>query len=116
MFAETEVPAEGETFAVPVKATATGEIVWWLHRPEERILGERVKLEEGVSVLCVIEPKADGSSETGIVTAPVTGHLVKIIKEAGKAVKEGETIGEMIGIYPVPPWILEQLGPGEDIV
>lgn len=118
MFTETEVPVEGEAFTVPVRATATGKIVMWYHRPEETLGGEPIVLEAEVSTLCAIDAKVNGFPKTEFVKAPITGILVKIIKEKDEFVKKGDTIAEMKPphVNVVPPWILDELGPGEVIV
>ncbi len=106
MLEEGEVLAEGEV--VPVEATATGIIVWWIHRPGETLAGIPIVLEEG-DPLCVIDAKVDGFPRDVFVGSPATGKLVKIIKEEKESVEKGEPIGEMEPYVQIPsprpfPW------------
>ena len=101
MFTGTEVPAEGKTFTVPVKATATGRIDLWFFEENPTLGGEPLPIEEGWT-LCAIGVKTNGF-RVEYVEAPVRGYLVKIIKKEFELVKEGETIAEMKPLVPVVP-------------
>lgn len=111
MFDETEVPAEGETPTVPVKATATGTIRRWYYEAQEKVGNELQIISEG-DLICVIDVKTNDiltPTRSKHVYAPSKGYIDKIIKEAGD-VEEGETIAEWKPVPTVPLRILDRYG------
>lgn len=113
MFAGTELPTEGETFIIPIKATATGIIQMWFYRERETLGSEILEIPEG-SDLCAIEEIVNGFPRLKFVTAPVAGYIDKIIKKEKESVREGETIAEWVPAVPihiVPPEIPQELYP-----
>lgn len=111
MLLGTEVPMGGDT--IPVKATATGRIKKWYYRPGEKFAGgTRLMIDKGWTI-CDIEVRDNGFLRWESVEAPVDCVLVKIIKEEGELVSEGETVGEVepIATHEVPPGILDRYDP-----
>lgn len=115
MFDETEVPAEGETPTVPVKATATGTIGWWHYEARQKEGNEIKTIKEGETI-CVIDVKTNDDlhylypTRPERVYTPSKGYIEKIIKKVGEDVTEGETIAEWKTLSVVPPGILDRYG------
>ena len=114
MYTGTEVPTEGKTFTVPIKATATGKIGWWRYEAQEKE-GDEIKIiYEGTTIGVIdIESKVNESLTISIpkrVYAPSKGYIDKIIKKVGEDVEEGETIAEWMPVATVPMEILDRYG------
>lgn len=108
MLASTEVLMEGD----PIKSRVTGTIRTWRHRPGERTRrGKRPEIERGATLCTIHYVKDNGFQGIEYVEAPVKCHLIKIIKDNGESVTEGETIGRIMPIHDVPPEIPEELWP-----